>query len=82
MQLYELFYSQLAEAAFCEQFCRIALACYLAEIDASETDGLLNAQRVCIQVPELAAALSVADTYSRAGIGPHAQACIYSKITE
>ena len=82
MQLHELFYSQVAEAVFCEQVCGIDLACHLAEVNAPEADCLLNPQRVHMQASEFAEALSVADTYSCAGVGPHAQACIYSKVWE
>ena len=82
MQLYELFHTQFAEAVFREQIRRVDLAGYLAEIDTSEAHCLLNPQRVRVQVSKFAKSLPVADAYGRAGVGPHAQACIYSKVAE
>ncbi len=72
MQFHQLFHPQLAEAVLGEQIGWIHFAGDFAEIDASETDGLLDPQGVGIQVAELAEALPVADTYSPAGVGPHA----------
>jgi hypothetical protein len=67
---------------FSEQIGWIHFSGDLAEVDASQTDGLLNPQRMCIQVAELAEALPVADAYGRAGVGPYAQVGTYAEVAE
>ena len=82
MQFYQLFHSQLAQAVFGKQICRIYFACNFAEVDATEADGLLDPESMGIQMPKFAEALPVADAYSRAGICPHAQVGFYTKVAE
>ena len=43
-----------AEAVLCEQVRRVGLARDLAQVDALQAHGLLDPQRMCVQMPEFA----------------------------
>ena len=53
MQLYELFYPQLAEAVFCEQIRRVDFASDLPDINTSEAHCLLNPQLLDVEVSNI-----------------------------
>ena len=71
-----------AEAVLRQQVCWVLLSKRFSEVDAPSTDGLLDPQRVGVEVPQLAQALSGTNAYGSARVGPYSKMRLYSQVFE